>query len=65
MFGGPDKWLKSDPHYTLVLGPGDHVEVKNEVSTDRIITLLHVSMLGDSQKFSLFSRGLLLISTGR
>ncbi len=36
MFGGPDKWLESDPHYTLVLGPGDHVEVKNEVSTDRI-----------------------------
>ena len=31
LFGGPDKWLESGPHHTLVLGPGDHVEIKNEV----------------------------------
>ena len=30
-FGGPDKWTESEPHHTLVLGEGDHVEVKNEV----------------------------------
>lgn len=32
LFGGPDKWTESDAHHTLVLGPGDHVEVKNEVT---------------------------------
>lgn len=31
LFGGPDQWLESGPHHTLVLGPGDHVEIKNEV----------------------------------
>ena len=31
MFGGPEEWTESGPHHTLVLGDGDHVDVKNEV----------------------------------
>ena len=29
--GGGDDWTQSEAHYTLVLGPGDHVEAKNTV----------------------------------
>ncbi|XP_003391376.1 PREDICTED: pirin-like protein [Amphimedon queenslandica] len=27
---GSDDWMESTPHHTLVLGPGDHINVKNE-----------------------------------
>lgn len=30
LFGGPEEWTESDAHHTLVLGQGNHVEVKNE-----------------------------------
>lgn len=28
---GSESWTESTPHHTLVLGPGDHINVKNEV----------------------------------
>ena len=37
LFGDPDQWTESGPHHTLVLGDGDHVEVKNNVSDTIII----------------------------
>ena len=43
LFGGPDKWLESDAHHTLVLGPGDHLEAKNEVKS-AVIKLSHYNI---------------------
>ena len=32
LLGGDDAWTESDAHHTLVLGPGDHVEIINTVN---------------------------------
>ena len=32
-FGGPEQWTESTAHHILVLGPGDHIQIKNEVSS--------------------------------
>lgn len=29
-FGGPEQWTESTRHHTLVFGPGDHIQIKNE-----------------------------------
>ncbi len=31
--GGQGSWMESGAHHTLVLGPGDHIEVKSTVSS--------------------------------
>lgn len=31
--GGEDNWTESDAHHTLVLGPGDHIDARNTVSS--------------------------------
>ena len=32
-FGGGNSWTESDAHHTLVLGPGDHIQATNTVSS--------------------------------
>ena len=32
-FGGPEQWTESTSHHILVLGPGDYIRIKNEVSS--------------------------------
>ena len=31
-FGGPEEWTESASHHVLVFGPGDYIQIKNEVS---------------------------------
>ena len=41
-FGGGTSWTESGPHHTLVLGPGDHIEARNTVSS--IVCEKHCSL---------------------